>query len=47
MDVTFVLQKSISMWYNDKRYSMQVNKNSIIRGMYSFWDIVCDKVKNI
>lgn len=25
-DVTFVLQKSISMWYNNKRYSMQVDK---------------------
>lgn len=44
-DVTFSLQKSISMWYNNKRYSIQVDKNSIIGGMYSFWDIVCDKVK--
>jgi len=45
IDVTFSLQKSISMWYNNKRYSIQVDKNSIIGGMYSFWDIVCDKVK--
>lgn len=45
IDVTFSLQKSISVWYNNKRYSIQVDKNSIIRGMYSFWDIVCDKVK--
>ena len=48
-DVTFTLQKSISMWYNNKRYSIQVDKNGIsngiIRAMYSFWDIVCDIVK--
>ena len=46
MNVTFVLQKSISMWYNNYCYSMQVDKNSINKGMYSFWDIACDKVKN-
>lgn len=36
MNVTFSLQKSISMWYNDGRYSMQVDKNSINYGMYGF-----------
>lgn len=45
MNVTFSLQKSISMWYNYKSYSMQVVKSSINYGMYGFWYISYDRIK--
>lgn len=45
MNVTFPLQKSISMWYNYKSYSMQVVKNGINCGMHGFWYISYDRIK--
>lgn len=43
-DVTFTLQKSISMWYNDKSYSIEVDKFRVNKGMYCFWYILYDKI---